>query len=185
MCHLKLSILVIAFLHSNLFAGNLHCKNKDEFLTGKSMAEIVAASSSISMATVVDFLSDNSKPPFKGYYKLSTDGEIKGPLWQGHIKIWGDEPYARIPQYYIDLTARHKDINLNQVYSGLTGFALLENGNCILYPRFMVGYRYLVLVDVKHSIAYEPIHSTNIDKWYQSVYEESLKYVRFSNEKKL
>jgi hypothetical protein len=85
----------------------------------------------------------------------------------------GGLPYQVIPQHYIDITERHNNLDLSYVTSGSTGF-IMHEGKCSLYPRFLIGYNYLVITGVQTTMAFEPINSTNIDKWFKAVVNEIL-----------
>jgi hypothetical protein len=119
------------------------------------------------LASAEEFVTDGSNPPYDGYYVFAPGEELKGH-YQRQIKVWGSEPYERIPQFYIDITEMHGIQDTNRLYGGTTGIIETKNG-CFLNPRFSIGWEYLLILGVNSEMAFEPVHSPTLDEWYKSV----------------
>lgn len=136
---------------------------------GASVNELVGQSDTILLATAEEFNLDNSNPPFDGYYTFISSGTVlKGDRFLSKARVWGSSPFQTIPQNYMDITAQHGAQDMEALYGGLTGIIETEDG-CYFSPRFMMGWNYLLLLGVDSAMAYEPIHSPNLDEWYQAV----------------
>lgn len=138
----------------------------------RPLSELVKGSHTIFLATAYDFVPDESREGFDGYYRMvSTGTELKGGA-QGVVKVYGQQPYPYPPQSYFDVSSRHQKIADQQRASnkptppgGLTGYTV--NGTyCPLSPRFVMGYTYLVLLGTESRMSFEPIHATADDAWY-------------------
>ncbi len=167
----KIAVLIIVFGFTSVASAECTRINKTELSTVK---QIVGNADLVALLTVDKFTLDNSNKPFKGYYNFTVSNELKGD-WDSirKLKIWGGQPYKQLPQYYLDLTQQHNELDLNNISSGLTGFIDIGN-TCELYPRFLIGYNYLIVTGVKTTMAFEPINSTSRDKWFNAVYDEIL-----------
>lgn len=140
----------------------------------RPVSEIVAKSHTIFLATAVEFIPDDSRKGYDGYYVLSSTGtELKGGP-QGKVIVYGLTPYAVPPQLYFDLSVRHDEIANAYRKFGQTGPGgiswITEIGtHCPVAPRFVIGYNYLAMLGTDSRLSFEPIHSSHNDAWLRLV----------------
>ena len=134
---------------------------------GLSIEQIVASSTSIQLAYVEEYVVDGKNIPYTGYYRISPISELKGSSKASGV-IWGLEPYAEVPQQYMDITEVHATIDPESVYGGHTAIVDYD-GVCVLAPRFKLGWLYLIISGVQSEMAFEPINSPQLDAWYKQV----------------
>ena len=140
----------------------------------RPVSEIVAKSHTIFLATAVEFIPDDSRKGYDGYYVLSSTGtELKGGP-QGKVIVYGLTPYAVPPQLYFDLSVRHDEIANAYRKFGQTGPGgmswITEIGtHCPVAPRFVIGYNYLAMLGTDSRLSFEPIHSSYNDAWLRLV----------------
>jgi len=146
---------------------------------GRSPEEIVAKSHAIFLATVAEFVPDDTRPGYDGYYVLvSTGVELKGG-GQGKVAIYGKAPYQGPPQNYFDLTAKHNQMvgryrqSRSEWLGGIANYTELGK-HCPVAPRFVIGYQYLALLGTDSPLSFEPIHDTVDDQWLRLVRQIAL-----------
>ncbi|WP_156522838.1 hypothetical protein [Erythrobacter neustonensis] len=138
--------------------------------------EVVAKSHTIFLATATEFIPDNSREGYDGYYVLSSTGtELKGGP-QGRVVVYGSTPYPIPPQLYFELGVRHSEIanahrQFGQTGPGGIGEVTAIGTHCPVAPRFVIGYTYLALLGTESRLSFEPIHSPRNDEWFQLVTE--------------
>lgn len=171
-----LFIIGIWFLSTTQVVASMNHKNRTCFSgledQGKSVKELVEKASIISYMEAVSFEEDDSVAPFDGYYQLGVRWELKPNAVMG-FRVLGLRPHKNFPQYFFDLTQRHELINVNKVTGGFTGTVIID-GKCTLAPRFVLGYNYLVFVGIESRMAFEPVHSPDLDKWALAVKEAAM-----------
>ena len=146
---------------------------------GRSPEEIVAKSHTIFLATVAEFVPDDTRPGYDGYYVLvSTGVELKGG-GQGKVTVYGKAPYQVPPQNYFDLTAKHNQMVERYRQSGSAQLGGIANytefgRHCPVAPRFVIGYQYLALLGTDSLLSFEPIHDTVGDLWLRLVRQLAL-----------
>lgn len=146
---------------------------------GRSPEEIVAKSHTIFLATVDEFVPDDTRPGYDGYYVLfSTGTELKGG-GQGKVTVYGNAPYQVPPQSYFDLTDHHNRMveSYRQSRSASLGGMAYYNEfgtHCPVAPRFVIGYRYLALLGTDSLLSFEPIHDSVHDGWLRLVTQIAL-----------
>ena len=155
------------------------CKTGYVEWSRQPLSKIVEGSHTIVLATVGEFVADTSRPGFEGYYTLySTGVEVKGRP-SGPIKVYGQAPYDYPPQIYFDIEWRHNQIAANHkahnqvtIPGGIAGTTNIDN-HCPLAPKFVLGYRYLVMLGTESRLSFEPIHSGRArdDSWFALVQE--------------
>ena len=104
---------------------------------------------------------------FPGFYTLVVQDEIKNAT-KAEYKIWGLPPHENIPQYFFDLTLVHNNLNFDALYGGTTGIIEIEN-SCVLAPRMIEHWNYLVFLGVESELAFEPIHSPQFDLFFKKI----------------
>lgn len=131
----------------------------------KPVSEIVNASDTIYMEVPIAFVPDASRTGHAGYYLISSTGtELKGGA-QSVRRIYGQEPFSYIPQHYFTVDQRHSEISEDAIGDGFTG----TNENCALSPRFVIGYRYLIMLGTESTMSFEPIHDSKNDRWFKLI----------------
>lgn len=146
---------------------------------GRPLDQIVANSHTIFLATVEDFVPDDTRPGFDGYYVLSSTGtELKGGA-QGYVRVYGMAPYQVPPQNYFDLTEQHNQMveryreSHSTQLGGIGSYTVLGE-YCPIAPRFVIGYRYLALLGTDSLLSFEPIHNSVHDGWLRLVTQLAL-----------
>lgn len=146
----------------------------------RPLAEIVEASDVIFLGRVDEFVKDDSRNGYDGYYLVGSalGVDMKGKT-QGRVKIYGSAPYPYPPQSYFQVDQKHASLNEDTVYwgrGGETGIwterkngVLIEGSHCPLLPRFVIGYDYLMMFGTESRMSFEPIHSIMTDNWYKLV----------------
>lgn len=137
-----------------------------------TLTELVEGSDTIFLATAHEFVPDTSVEGFDGYYlMLSTGSELKG-FPRGLAKIYGQEPYSYPPQIYFDIPNRHQELadrhrEFGQISlpGGIADAAKIGT-HCPLAPRFVIGYRYLIMLGTESQLSFEPIHAARNDAWF-------------------
>ncbi|MEG3768674.1 hypothetical protein [Alteromonas sp. 14N.309.X.WAT.G.H12] len=170
-----LKIILIFFMSTlSIYAkadSSLSCKSEIVKNRGKSVTELVDGAETIVFARATAYVHDDSKKIFAGYYIFNIVDNIKGEMIST-IKVWGREPYERIPKSYIDITLIHNNLNLDSLYGGATGILLVDD-NCTLAPQFYIGWNYLIFDRILSEFSYEPINSPSLDKFFKAVYSNS------------
>lgn len=161
------SILLSIFYINSAWASNLRCKGEIVENRGISSAKLFQKSETAFLGTIVSYTLAQGHPVFTGFYTVNVQAEIKG-VKLSNYKVWGEEPFEYLPQHYIDITQAHNDMNFEAMYGGTTGIIETKKG-CILKPKFLIGYNYLVLLGVKTELAFEPINSVQSDLFYKSI----------------
>lgn len=168
LCAALIIPLISACISSPAKADPVRCDEEFFVYRGSSVDTLVRNAETILIASAEDFVPDTSNPPHEGYYIFVTSGtELKGSPG-GQFQVWGSSPFATMPQYYVDITETHQNYDLDNLYGGTTGTVENDDG-CFLNPRFLIGWRYLLLLEVNSEMAFEPINSPNIDQWYLAV----------------
>jgi len=87
--------------------------------------------------------------------------------------ISGQEPLASVPQEYLALEHLHGEIPEGDAdkYGRSTFLVSSDGERCLVAPRFMLFYKYLVFGGLDSSIAFEPVHHY-LDPWYRRVITE-------------
>lgn len=160
-------ILACIFLVNSAVASNLRCKGELIENRGISSTKLLQKAETAFLGKVSSYTFEKGHPIFSGFYTVNVQAEIKG-VELGQYKIWGDKPFDVLPQHYLDLTISHNSMNFDSLYGGTTGIIETKQ-TCILKPKFLIGYNYLILLGVKSELAFEPINSPQIDLFYKTI----------------
>lgn len=145
----------------------------------RGLDEIVANSPTIFLATAEEFVPDQTRPGFDGYYVLlSTGVELKGG-GQGKVVVYGQAPYQIPPQHYFDLSAHHKQMveafrQSGRIERGGVGSYTQIGTHWPIAPRLVLGYQYLVLLGTDSRLSFEPINDLLQDEWRKLVTQLAL-----------
>ena len=136
----------------------------------RTLPEMVSASEQIVLAQAYSFEPQERSDGLDGVYTMAVLAELKGGPASG-IRIAGLAPHDFLPQSYIDVTARHNAFAAGEVPFGFT--SIIEGDtSCRLAPKFMLGYNYLIFIDLEHHAGQQPVHSPQLDQWFRSVVTE-------------
>ncbi|MEP0190384.1 MAG: hypothetical protein ABJE00_08235 [Erythrobacter sp.] len=146
------------------------CKTGHVEWENSSVEEIVDASEKIFLGTVSTFVIDSSNSNFDGYYEIQSTGtELKGgPTYS--VKVYGQKPYEYLPQSYLHIEDTHREISERDWLGGTGTTDIVKIGeHCPLNPRFVLGYRYLVMLGTDSRMSFEPVYSTRKNHWFKLV----------------
>jgi hypothetical protein len=143
---------------------------------GAPLETLVADASSIVFARAVSFTPEARSDGLDGVYRFQRLWNLKGVSTQP-LTVSALRPYEHIPQYYLDLTDRHQNFDTDSVYS-FSQTIVAGQRDCQASARFVLGYNYLIFVDLDSFVSYEPVHSIEDDAWYISVDQATRMYER-------
>lgn len=150
-------------------AGPSPCQEAAAKWRFRSVEDMVRSAEGIALVTATTFTYSESSLGFEGYYQFEMVGELSGEFAHD-TKVYGGAPFETMPQSYIDITEVHDRLDVKRLTGGMTGFAE-RNGDCTVSPQFYLGYNYLIFLGVDSQMAFEPINSPQLDRWFQAVLE--------------
>lgn len=130
--------------------------------------QLIKASHGAYLVTVSGFAPSTGRD--FGNYQMSVISTIYGDEKQ-ILDVRGFKPPLIPEQYYYDTTEHHSAFsheNLNENFGRGIIFEKLD-GKCHTLPDFILGYTYLIFLNVDHELAFEPINSPVQDQWYLHV----------------
>ncbi|MEQ3744865.1 MAG: hypothetical protein ABNH53_01340 [Henriciella sp.] len=148
-------------------AESVPCRNGGLELRGVSAEQLFEQAEYVAYVTVSDFTEFVTEDDFDGEYTISPLLVFKGEEHHSQV-VLGAAPYNTPPQFSFDITKTHSEMDYERLYGGTTGFIEKERV-CTLNPKLVVGWNYLVFLGVHSEMAFEPIHSSHLDGWYQEI----------------
>lgn len=141
----------------------------------RSISELVSQAEYIGLYEVLRATKDdislyNNRESYS--YFISILRHIKGDTPRV-ADISGLEPLSNVPQDYFILDLQHEEIPEDDPERYGRSELLVSNDGerCLVAPRFMIGYKYLIFGGLDSSLAYEPVHHDS-DPWYRRVVTE-------------